>query len=146
MFWFFLALPLFPREKALKKEKRVVKETTFFIDNGDVETNMPFTKMSVPSRAERKDCYFENNSLSSKTYYLESCTNTGRLITFQFFAMPPGITNVGLASLSAAPSRIALANPALRNVPVDTPDVGEKPRASLRLLSSSCIKIGRAHV
>jgi len=86
---------------------------TFFIDNGDVGTNMPFTKASLPPRAGRKDCYFENKSLDSETHYLESCTNTERLITFQFFAMPPGITNVGLDPFSTAPSRIALANPAL---------------------------------
>jgi len=30
--------------KSIKERKRVAKETTFFIDNGDVGTNMPFTK------------------------------------------------------------------------------------------------------
>ena len=61
MFWFFLALPLFPRE-SIKERKRVVKETTFFIDNGDVGTNMPFTKESLPPRASRKESYFENKA------------------------------------------------------------------------------------
>ena len=58
MFWFFLALPLFPRG-SIKERKRVVKETTFFIDNGDVGTNMPFTKTSLSPWAERRDGYFE---------------------------------------------------------------------------------------
>jgi len=100
----FSGITIISKGKALKKEKRVVKETTFFIDNGDVGTNMPFTKVSLPPRAGRKDCYFENESLDSKTHYLESSTNTGRLITFQFFAMPPGITNVGLDPLSVLSS------------------------------------------
>ena len=75
---------------------------TFFIDNGDVGTNMPFTKESLPPRARRKGLLFWKQSLNSKTYYLESCTNTGRLITFQFFAMPPGITTTGLDPLSTS--------------------------------------------
>jgi hypothetical protein len=42
MFWFFLALPFFPRKKALKsKKQRVVEKTTTFIDNGNAEANMP---------------------------------------------------------------------------------------------------------
>jgi len=36
-----------------------VKETTIFVNNGNVGTNMPFTKASLPPRAERKDGYFE---------------------------------------------------------------------------------------
>ena len=43
MFWFFLALPSFPREKALRKTI-VVKETTIFINNGNAETNMRLQK------------------------------------------------------------------------------------------------------
>jgi len=40
---FFLALPSFPREKAIRKTT-VVKETTIFINNGNAETNMPLQK------------------------------------------------------------------------------------------------------
>jgi len=58
MFWFFLALPSIPREKALKKTI-VVKETTIFINNGNAETNMPLHKISFSLWAERKDGYFE---------------------------------------------------------------------------------------
>jgi len=48
--------------KSIKERKRAVKETTSFIDNGDVGTNMPFTEKSLPPRARRKDCYFENKA------------------------------------------------------------------------------------
>ena len=57
-FWFFLALPSFPREKALRKAT-VVKETTIFINNGNAKTNMPLQKTSLSLWAERKDGYFE---------------------------------------------------------------------------------------
>ena len=113
MFWFFLALPSFPREKALRKTT-VAKETTNFINNGNAETNMPLQKTSFSLWAERKDGYFEKNQdLSNKTHYSESCMINGRSTTFQFLAVPPGTTNTGLEPLPVAPSVIALVNPAL---------------------------------
>ena len=67
------------------------------------EQTCPLQKMSLPPRAGRKDCYFENKSLDSETHYLESCTNTGRSITFQFFAMPPGTKKHGLRPIEHEP-------------------------------------------
>jgi len=58
----FSGITIISKGKAFKERKRVVKGTTFFIDNGDVGTNTPFTKVSLPSRARRKDCYFENKA------------------------------------------------------------------------------------
>ena len=55
----------------------------------------------------------KNKDLSNKTHYSESCMINGRSTTFQFFAVPPDITNTGLKPLLVAPSVIALANPAL---------------------------------
>jgi len=44
MFWFFLALPSFPREKAFKKNKSRGRNDDLFINNGNAETNMPLQK------------------------------------------------------------------------------------------------------
>ena len=113
MFWFFLALPLFPREKVLR-ETKAAKETTIFINNGNAETNMPLKKISLSPWAKREDCYFEKTkTLSNKTHYSESCMIKGRSMTSQFFAVPPDITNTGLEPLPVASSVIALVNPAL---------------------------------
>jgi len=55
----------------------------------------------------------KNKDLSNNTHYSESCMINGRSTTFQFFAVPPDITNTGLDPLPVAPSVIALVNPAL---------------------------------
>jgi len=109
----FSGITIISKEKALRS--RVVKETTFFfINNGDVGTNTPLQKHHFRlGQSGRIVILKKNKSLNSRTHYLESFITKGRLITFQFFAMPPDITNAGLDPLSAAPSRIALVNPAL---------------------------------
>jgi len=112
MFWFFLALPSFPREKALRKTT-VVKETTTFINNGNAETNMPLQKNHFRFGRSEKMVILKNKDLSNKTHYSESRMINGMSTTFQFFAVPPGTTNTGLEPLPVAPSVIALVNPTL---------------------------------
>jgi len=46
MFWFFLALPLFPRERAFKRNKSRERNDNF-INNGNAETDMPLQKKNI---------------------------------------------------------------------------------------------------
>jgi len=43
MFWFFFGITIISKGKSIKNTK-VVKETKFFINNGNAETNMPLQK------------------------------------------------------------------------------------------------------
>ena len=88
-------ITIISKGKALKKEKESWKKRRLLLIMVMSEQTCPLQKVtSASGKTER--LLFWKQSLNSKTYYLESCTNTGRLITFQFFPMPLGTTNTGL--------------------------------------------------
>jgi hypothetical protein len=97
MFWFILALPLFPRKRVLKsKKQRVAKKTTTFINNGNPETNMPLQRHHFRLRqSERIVILKTKKSMSNKTHYMEVCMTKGTSMASQFLTVPPGTTNIG---------------------------------------------------
>ena len=58
MFWFFLALPTFPREKALRKNKSRERNDSFLLTMEMPKQTRPY-KILLSPRAGREDFYFE---------------------------------------------------------------------------------------
>jgi len=58
MFWFFVALPSFPRKKHIKKNKSRERNDNFLLTMAMPKQTCPYTISLLP-RAEREDRYFE---------------------------------------------------------------------------------------
>jgi hypothetical protein len=98
MFWFFLALPLFPRKKALKKKvktKSREKNDNFLLINGNAETNTPLQRYHFRLGQSERIVILKTENMSNKTHYMEACMTKGTSMASQFLTVPPGITNAG---------------------------------------------------